>query len=74
MEKQIKMMRTILYLYKKARDLINMDMPMSLIRENPVFDHIISIKYDVGNDELDKFNEYKEEIDTFYQHFIETNA
>ena len=74
MEKQIKMMRTILYLYKKARDLINMNMPMSLIRENPVFDHIISIKYDVGNDELDKFNDYKEEIDNFYQHFIETNA
>lgn len=74
MEKQVKMMRTILYLYKKARDLINMNMPMSLIRENSVFDHIISIKYDVGNDELDKFNDYKEEIDNFYQHFIETNA
>ena len=72
--KQMKMMETILYLYEKAKSLVEMNMPMSLLRENPIFDHIISMKYDVGNEELAKFDTYKTEIDKFYQHFIETNA
>lgn len=74
MAKQLKMMETILYLYEKAKALVNMNMPMSLLRENPIFDHVIAIKYDVANDELEKFDTYKAEIDQFYQHFIETNA
>ncbi len=72
--KQMKMMETILYLYEKAKSLVEMNMPMSLLRENPIFDHIISMKYDIGNEELAKFDTYKSEIDKFYQHFIETNA
>lgn len=72
--KQMKMMEVILYLYEKAKSLVEMNMPMSLLRENPIFDHVISMKYDVGNDELEKFDIYKSEIDKFYQHFIETNA
>lgn len=72
--KQMKMMEVILYLYEKAKSLVEMNMPMSLLRENPIFDHVISMKYDVGNDELAKFDIYKSEIDKFYQHFIETNA
>ncbi len=74
MPKQMKMMETILYLYEKAKSLVEMNMPMSLLRENPIFDHVIAMKYDVGNDELAKFDTYKSEIDKFYQHFIETNA
>lgn len=74
MAKQLKMMETILYLYEKAKALVNMNMPMSLLREDPIFDHVIAIKYDVANDELEKFDTYKAEIDQFYQHFIETNA
>lgn len=74
MEKQVKMMEIILYLYKRAKELVNLNMPMSLIRENGIFDRIISIKYNVGNDELYKFKEYQKEVDAFYQHFIETNA
>jgi V/A-type H+-transporting ATPase subunit A len=72
--KQMKMMEVILYLYEKAKSLVEMNMPMSLLRENKIFDHVISMKYDVGNDELAKFDIYKSEIDKFYQHFIETNA
>ncbi|ABX43795.1 V-type ATP synthase subunit A [Lachnoclostridium phytofermentans] len=72
--KQMKMMEVILYLYEKAKSLVEMNMPMSLLRENPIFDHVISMKYDVGNEELAKFDTYKTEIDKFYQHFIETNA
>jgi len=72
--KQLKMMQTILYLYNKAKLLIDRNMPMSLLRENPIFDKVISIKYDVGNDELYKFDEYKKMIDDFYNEIMEKNA
>lgn len=74
MDKQLKMMETILYLYKKSKQLVSLNMPMSLIRENPIFDKVISIKYDVANNELQKFDDYKEAIDEFYNCFIKTNA
>lgn len=73
LEKQLLMMRTILYLYSKSKKLIAL-MPMSLIREDNIFDHIISIKYDVANDELNKFDDYKRDIDNFYNRLIKTNA
>lgn len=74
LEKQLKMMHVILYLYTKSKQLLALNMPMSLIREDPIFDNIISIKYDVANDELDKFDDYIKNIDAFYNRYIETNA
>lgn len=74
MAKQLKMMQTILYLYQKSKLLIDRDMPMSLLRENPIYDKVISIKYDVANDELNKFDDYKEMIDQFYEEIMRTNA
>ena len=72
--KQLKMMETILYLYDKCEALIGLNMPMSLLREDRIFEEIISIKYNVGNDELDKFNEYHDNIDAFYQRLMDENA
>lgn len=72
--KQLKMMETILYLYKKAKLLIDRNMPMSLLKENPVFDKVISIKYDVANDELNKFDDYTAMIDDFYDDIMRKNA
>lgn len=74
MEKQLKMMEIILYLYEKCKALIDMNMPMALLREDPVFEKIISIKYDVGNKELYKFEEYRSMIDEFYQKILAVNA
>jgi V/A-type H+-transporting ATPase subunit A len=74
MEKQFKMMDLILYLYKKSRSLVSMGMPMSVLKEDPVFDKIISLKYDVPNDRLDMFDDYKKQIDNFYDSVIERNA
>ena len=74
MEKQFKMMEVILYLYKKSRSLISMGMPMSVLKEDPIFDKIISIKYDVPNDRLDMFEDYKKQIDRFYDAVVERNA
>ena len=72
--KQFKMMETILYLYKKSKALIAMGMPMSVLKEDKIFDKIISIKYDVPNDRLDMFDDYKKQIDAFYENVLERNA
>ena len=74
LEKQKKMMDTILYLYAKAKALISMGMPMSVLKEDKIFDQVISIKYDVENDRLDKFDGYRAAIDKFYDDVIARNA
>ncbi len=74
LEKQLKMMEVILYLYDKCKQLLSLNMPMALIREDPIFDRLVSIKYDVANDELDKFDEYKVAIDEYYDRFMKSNA
>ena len=74
LEKQKKMMDTILYLYAKAKALVSMGMPMSVLKEDRIFDRVISIKYDVENDRLDKFDDYRAAIDQFYDDVIARNA
>ena len=74
LEKQFAMMDVILYLYKKARSLVSMGMPMSVLKEDSIFDRIITIKYDVPNDQLEMFEQYKKDIDRFYDSVIERNA
>ena len=75
MEKQFKMMEIILYLYEKCRALINRGMPVSVLKEgNNIFEKIISIKYDVANNQLDKFDQYKQDIDTFYDNIMKKNG
>ena len=74
LEKQMKMMDIILYLYQKTRSLVNMGMPISVLKSEPIFERIISIKYDVANNELEKFDDYKAEIDAYYNRIIEKNA
>jgi len=72
--KQFKMMEVILYLYKKSRSLVSMGMPVSVLKEENIFDKIISIKYDVPNDRLDMFDDYMKMIDDFYDRVVEQNA
>ena len=72
--KQFKMMEVILYLYKKSRSLVSMGMPVSVLKEENIFDKIISIKYDVPNDRLEMFDDYVKMIDGFYDRVVERNA
>ncbi len=74
LEKQLQMMKVILYLYEKCRELIEMGMPMALLREDRIFEKIIAVKYDVANKDLYKFEEYRQMIDRFYRRLLETNA
>lgn len=74
LEKQFLMMDTILYLYKQARALVTMGHPMSVLKSENIFERVIAIKYDVPNDRLELFAQYRRDIDTFYQRVLEKNA
>ena len=74
LEKQYKMMEIILYLYKKSKALVTMGMPMSVLKEDNIFEKIIAIKYDVPNDKLEMFDDYKKAVDTFYDKVLEKNG
>ena len=62
------MMEIILYLYEKCRALISMGMPVSVLKEEKIFERVIAIRYDVPNDR------YKKQIDDFYNSVMERNA
>ena len=68
------MMDVILYLYKKSKSLISMGMPMSVLKEDKIFDKVIAMKYDSPNDTPELCEQYKKDIDAFYEDVIERNA
>lgn len=74
LEKQDLMMNTILYLNKKSKELVSMGMPVSVLRETGIFDKVIAIKYDIPNDKLSMFEEYKEHIDNYYDSVLAKNG
>ena len=74
LKKQLLMMKTILYLYDKASSLISYGMPMSVLKENKIFEKVIAIKYDVPNDKLGMFDDYTTAINNFYSEIMEENA
>jgi len=74
LEKQYKMMEIILYLYKKSKALTIMGMPMSILKEDDIFEKVIAIKYDIPNDKLEMFDDYQKAIDKFYDTVIAKNA
>ncbi len=74
LKKQLLMMKIILYLYDKASKLIAIGLPMSVLKENNIFEKIISIKYDIPNDKLSIFDDYKVEIDNFYAEIMAEHA
>ena len=48
--------------------------PMSVLKSENIFDRIISIKYDVPNDNLQLLDLYRKQIDDFYDAVLEKNA
>ena len=63
LEKQKLMMKVILHLYQKSRQLIAASVPISSIMQSGLFDKLVKMKYDVPNDKLDLFDDYIAEID-----------
>jgi V/A-type H+-transporting ATPase subunit A len=69
--KQFKMMETILELYHKSKILIQKNIPVSVLRNTGIFDDLIKIKYTIGNEELEKFDEIHKKIDAVYNELKE---
>lgn len=60
LEKQYRMMQTIIKLYDNASKLIDKGIPISEINELGYFDEYSKLKYNIKNDELYKFDEIDE--------------
>ena len=58
MEKQLKMMQTIIYLYEQSRKIIARGIPVSEISDLGLFDMLTRMKYDIPNDHLELFDNY----------------
>lgn len=63
LEKQFKMMEVILYLYKKAKEVVDEGKPIREVVETGIFDEVTKMKYDVPNDNLTLFDNYYTKID-----------
>ena len=61
--KQMKMMDLILYLYEKSKTLALAGVPLSAMIESGLFDKVIKVKYDIPNDKLELFDQYRIEIE-----------
>lgn len=73
MEKQFKMMETVLYLNDKAREVVSKQIPLLRLTETHIFEDVIHMKYDIANDEFVKFDELKEKIDNLCKKVMEEN-
>lgn len=69
-EKQMKMMEIILYLQEKAKDIIARKIPISQLRETNIIEDTIKLKYEIGNDELQKFDDFRKKIDSLCEQII----
>ena len=72
-ERQVALLRTILTLYRRGRDLIQAGAPLARIRGLPSVPRLLRAKSAFGNDELDKFAElekrFGEELDALAKEF-----
>ncbi|MBQ6152343.1 MAG: V-type ATP synthase subunit A [Ruminococcus sp.] len=62
-EKQKLMMKTILHLYHRAKDVIAENIPLSQLTALGLFEKLAKMKYDIPNSELQLFDDYLNEID-----------
>ena len=72
LEKQKLMMKVILHLEHKARQLILASIPISRISELGLFDKLTKMKYDVPNDKLQMFDDYIAEIDKAFNGILKS--
>ena len=63
LEKQKLMMKTILHLYAKAKDIVAQNIPLSKILNLGLFDKLTKMKYDIPNSKPEMFDDYIKEID-----------
>lgn len=63
LEKQKLMIKTILHLHAKAKDIVAQNIPLSKILNLGLFDKLTKMKYDIPNSKPEMFDDYIKEID-----------
>ena len=63
LEKQKLMMKVILHLHSKAKEVVAREIPLSKVLEFGLFDKLTKMKYDIPNNRLEMFDDYISEID-----------
>ena len=63
LEKQLKMMDVILYLYRSCKEVVATGKPLRYIVQLGLFDKVTKMKYDVPNDNIALLDEYPAMID-----------
>lgn len=63
LERQKLMMKTILHLHAKAKDIVAQNIPLSKILNLGLFDKLTKMKYDIPNSKPEMFDDYIKEID-----------
>jgi V/A-type H+-transporting ATPase subunit A len=64
LDKQLKMMNSILQLYDKAKIAVEAGVVVSDIAETGIFDKVIKMKYDIPNDKPELFHTLDTEVET----------
>ena len=63
LEKQLLMMKVILHLHSRAREIVAREIPISRITGLGLFDKLTKMKYDIPNNRLGMFDDYIADID-----------
>ncbi len=66
-EKQYLMLKVIINLFDKAAPLIKMNIPISEVKDDNLFNEIIRMKENINNDELEKFDSLLERIEDYFE-------
>lgn len=70
LEKQRLMMKVILHLYKKAKHLTSVSIPISRITELGLFEKLTKMKYDIPNNKPEMFEQYIADIDEAFKNIM----
>ena len=73
LDKQNLMMKTILDLNKKCKQLIDASIPINRIKETGILDYVVKMKYDIPNDNLEKFSEYESKINEVFDKVLKAH-
>jgi V/A-type H+-transporting ATPase subunit A len=64
LSKQFLMMKTILHLYDRVKDLLELNIPVSRVAEAGLYEKLIKMKYEIPNAKPELFDDYNAEIDS----------
>jgi len=68
LQKQLKMMEVILYLYEKSKVIVQAGKSLTEVLETGVFTNLVKMKYEVPNEHLEQFDKYFKMIDEAFNH------